>query len=105
MYKNPSCHGCLKPEFRPQVHVTHLLVFKDDARRAFRDHLSLVEDVGMVANAQGLPDVVIGDQDADIAVAQVFDDLLDVNDGNRRNTICLALQVDSYLEIKLRYEL
>ena len=43
----------------------------------------VVHDVGAVGDAQRLADVVVGDEDADAAVPQVKDDLLDVGDGDR----------------------
>ena len=48
-----------------------------------RQHAAFADDVGVVANAQGLAHVVVGDQHADVAVFQEGDDALDLNDGNR----------------------
>ena len=50
------------------------------------DHLALVKNVGIVTNTQGLTDVVVGNQHADIPRAQLFDDLLDINNGDRVDT-------------------
>ena len=58
--------------------------FGDDViRSAAGQHRALVDDVGAVANAQGFPHVVIGDQDADAAFLQEADDALDFDHGDR----------------------
>ena len=43
---------------------------------------AVADDVGSVGDAEGVVDVVVGEQDADAGVAQVEDDGLDFADGN-----------------------
>ena len=51
-------------------------------RSAPEDH-PIVNDIRPVGNPQRLPDVVVGDEDADPAGFEVKDDFLDVRDGDR----------------------
>lgn len=41
------------------------------------------DDIGAVGDRERLADAVVGDQDADAAVLQVADDLLNIGDDNR----------------------
>src|SRR3546814_15290211 len=52
-------------------------------RSPLREHAAFAEDIRPVANAQGLADVVVGDQHADAAVLEVADDALDLPDRDR----------------------
>src|SRR5690625_925701 len=45
--------------------------------------MAFADDVGAFADIEGLAYVVVGDEDADAALAQMADDLLDIMHGNR----------------------
>src|SRR5690606_14497177 len=66
----------LEPESFAEVDAAHVRVRQQLVRRALRQHLAIIEDVGAVADAQRLAHVVVGDQHPDAAVAQVADDAL-----------------------------
>src|SRR5947209_8157630 len=46
-------------------------------------YLAVGDDVGALGDAEGRLDVVVGDEDADVAILELHDDLLDVLDGDR----------------------
>ncbi len=46
----------------------------------------MIDDVGMTGNRQGIPDVVIGNENPDIAFGQTADDLPEVAHGNGIDT-------------------
>ena len=52
----------------------------------FGQYLSVVKNVGMIADAQCFPDIVVGDQYADIEIGQMLHDFLNFTDGDRVNT-------------------
>ena len=47
--------------------------------------MAVADDVGMIANAQRLAHVVVGDQNANAARLEVTNDALNLNNGNRIN--------------------
>src|SRR3990170_1952171 len=55
-------------------------------RRARAKHMTVPENIGPIRYFQGLAHVVVGDQDADAAAAEVGDDLLNVEDGEGIDT-------------------
>src|SRR5437868_5120899 len=60
----------VQPELSPQINPTDLFVRRQArGRPAFEDD-AVVDDVGAVSNAQRFTDVVIGDEDANSAIAQ-----------------------------------
>src|SRR5579863_9949103 len=73
--------GVSETERLAQVHLTNLGVGKDFFRSSRSDDGPLVDDVGAAADAKRLPDVVIGDQYADVPAGQITNDALDVRDG------------------------
>src|SRR5262245_33053023 len=73
----------LQSEILAQVHLTDLPVCKDLFRSSRRNNRAPADDVGARANSQRFSDVMVGDQNPDIACAQVADDALDVEDGDR----------------------
>src|SRR5690606_14604491 len=58
--------------------VPHQLVGKYLLGTAFGDDMAVVDDVGLVADIQGLTHVMVGDEHADALVLEVLDDLLDI---------------------------
>ena len=66
-----------------QVHPTHVGIGQQRIRSPLREHAAFIEDIRAVANAQGLADVVVGNQHSDAAVLQVAHDALDLADRNR----------------------
>ena len=69
-----------------QVHPAHFGVVHDLGGRALGQHAPVADDEGVVANAQRLAHVVVGDQHANAARLQKTDDALDLDDGNRVDT-------------------
>src|SRR4030095_2425418 len=78
----PGAHY-LHPEMLAEVHAPDIGVVDDLRRRALRQHMAVADDVGMVADAQRLAHVVIGDQHADAALLEKTDDPLDLDHGDR----------------------
>src|SRR5688572_13887121 len=73
----------LESEILAQVHLTDLLVCKDLFRSSGRNNRTAADDVGAGTNSQRFSNVMIGDQNADIACAQVPDDALDIQHRDR----------------------
>src|SRR5690606_18164326 len=75
--------GPSEAEVLAQVYLPDLAVFEDGGGFALGDDAAFGQYVGARTDAQGLAHVMVGDQHADAAVAQVLDDALDVDHGNR----------------------
>src|SRR2546422_5586570 len=73
----------LEGELLAEVDLPGDRIVGDLAGSSRDENLAVVQDVGAIRDGQRLSDVVVGDQDADPAVAQPRDDLLDVGDGDR----------------------
>ena len=73
----------LQTKLTAEVDVTNVLIIKYFFRGAGRYDLSGIEDVGMVTDSQHFADIVVGDQDPDIAIAEVLDNVLDIDDRDR----------------------
>src|SRR4051812_41382877 len=73
----------LKAEVLPEVHLADRFIVDDLLGLPEREHRALVDDVGVVADAQRLAHVVVGDEHADAALLEETDDLLDVEDRDR----------------------
>src|SRR5262245_38265658 len=78
----PSSVG-LESEVLAQVHLTDLLVCKDLVGGSRGDDGTAADDVSATANSQCFPDVIIRDQNTDIARAEVSDDALNVQHRDR----------------------
>ena len=76
-------YGHAEPEILSQVYLADPFVTEHRLRGALGDDGSVVDDVRPIADAKGVPHVVIGDQDSNPALAQVRDDLLNVQDRDR----------------------
>src|SRR5215475_3286760 len=68
----------IQPELSPQINPSDFFVGGQAGGSAALEDDAAVNDVGAVGNAQGFTDVVVGDQHADAAIAEVKDDLLDI---------------------------
>ena len=66
-----------------EVFLAHNLVFSELLGSALEEDFSFEEQVGTVGDGECLVDVMVGDEDSDVAVLQLPDDLLDVLHGNR----------------------
>ena len=69
-------------EIVAEINFPHPLVLQNLVRLALGDDSPLVDDVGPIADAQGLAHVMVGDQDSDPPLTQELDDALDIDDGN-----------------------
>ena len=70
-------------EILSQVHLPDLLIVKQCLGCAGSDKAAFVENICAAANAQCLAHIMVGDQHADAAFSQMFDDALDIDHGNR----------------------
>mmetsp|Transcript_6384 Transcript_6384/g.26028 ORF Transcript_6384/g.26028 Transcript_6384/m.26028 type:complete len:371 (+) Transcript_6384:3-1115(+) len=75
--------GSSHPEVLAEIDLAHIGIGDDLVGRAFGEHGALADDVGAVADAQGLADVVVRDQHADAARLQEADDALDLQHRDR----------------------
>ena len=66
-----------------QINLTHIGVVEDVFGSSGGDNSAVIDDVGMFANIQCIPDVVIGDEDAYAPIPQVGDDGFDIVNGYR----------------------
>src|SRR5215831_2432293 len=73
----------IQSELSPQINPSDFFVGGQAGGSAALEDDAAVDDVGAVSNAQGFAHVVVGDQHADPAVAEVKDDLLDVRHRDR----------------------
>src|SRR5580765_6789858 len=73
----------VQSELSPQIYSPHLLVAGKTRGGPAAKNRAVVNDVGAVGDAERLADVVVRDEHADAAIAQVKDDLLDVGDRDR----------------------
>ena len=76
----------LHGEVFAQIHLAHGLIVDNLACIALGKHSALADDVCTVTNAQCLADIVIGDQDTNVALNEEMNDFLNVNDGNGIDT-------------------
>src|SRR5690606_23719367 len=85
VYGRPATAG-LQAEICTQVDVTYLLVGEDGIGVALGNDVAGADDVGGVADIQRLAHIVVGNQNADAALLEVANDVLDVIDRDRVNT-------------------
>ena len=69
----------LKAEIFSQVDFANSFIVNDFLGLAEGEDRSLVDDVGMIAYAQSLAYIVIGNEHADAAILQEFDDFLNID--------------------------
>ena len=65
-----------------QVDFTDPLIVQHVLGGAGGNNVSFSNDIGLFANVQRVSNIMVGNQHADAAIAQVIDDFLDVYDRN-----------------------
>lgn len=73
----------LQAEILAEIHLADIFIINDFIGTAGRQYHAVIQDVGVVADAQRLAHVMIGNQHADVALLEEADDFLDVEHGNR----------------------
>ena len=73
----------LHPEVFAQINPAHLGVFHNFVGRTLGQHMTIADDEGVVANAQRLAHVVVGNQNANAALLEKTDNALNFDHGNR----------------------
>ncbi len=73
-----------------------MIVFEDLLRRTVGDQIALAHNIRAFTNGQRFTDVMVGDQDAKPAVAQVFNDSFDVDNRDRVNAGKRFIQKDKF---------
>ena len=68
----------LHPEVFAEIDLADGLVVDELVGRARGEHFAFVDDVGVVADRQGFADVVVGDQNADVALLEEAHDALNL---------------------------
>src|SRR5258708_36677928 len=68
----------LQPEIFAEINASYVFIIDDLVGFAESEHQSVVDDVGVVANPQCFPHVVVRDEDADAAFLEKADDFLNV---------------------------
>src|SRR5258705_10221000 len=68
----------LQPEIFAEINASYVFIIDDLVGFAESEHQSVVDDVGVVANSQRFPHVVVRDEDADAAFLEKADDFLNV---------------------------
>src|SRR6185369_9566536 len=79
----PMAPRALKPEFLAKVKAAYIRIVDDLFRTALSQDLPGIDDIGAVGQPQRFAHIVVGDQDADTAVGEVADQVLDVADRDR----------------------
>src|SRR5882762_1694278 len=68
----------LQPEIFAEINASYVFIIDDLVGFAEGEHQSVVDDVGVVANPQRFPNVMVRDEDADAAFLEKADDFLNV---------------------------
>src|SRR5258708_8255345 len=68
----------LQPEIFAEINASYVFIIDDLVGFAESEHQSVVDDVGVVANPQCFPHVVVRDEDADAAFLEKADNFLNV---------------------------
>ncbi len=76
-------HWVSESEFVAEIDFLDLLVGQDGVGIAGSDDVAAGNNVGILADVQGLTHVVVGDQNANALVPEMPDDVFDVADGYR----------------------
>lgn len=76
----------LEHEVGSEVLLAHGLVGGKFLRSALEEYATLKEEVSAVGDIQSLVDIMVGDENADIAELQLPDDMLDVLHSDRVDT-------------------
>src|SRR2546427_8900763 len=73
----------LQPEIFAEINASYVFIIDDLVGFAEGEHQAVVDDVGVVANPQRLPHVMVRDEDADAAFLQKADDFLNDEERDR----------------------
>ena len=73
----------LKAEFLAKVKAPYIRIVDDLIRAALRQDFPGIDDIGAVGETERFPHIVVGDQDADAAIGEMADQILDVADRDR----------------------
>src|SRR5437016_8414126 len=68
----------LQPEIFAEINASYVFIIDDLVGFAEGEHQAVVDDVGVVANPQRFPHVMVRDEDADAAFLEKADDFLNV---------------------------
>src|SRR6266576_1903545 len=72
-----------EPEFLAKVKAANVRVVDDLVRTAFRQNFPSIDNISAIGEAQRFPHIVVGDQDADAAIGEMADEVLNVAHRNR----------------------
>ena len=75
------CRGIV--ELFAEIDLADRLVVAQLFRNTGGEHIAVADDIGMVAGLEGLPDVVVRDQNTDVPFLQNPDDVSDFAHSNR----------------------
>ena len=70
-------------EIFAQINSPNGFIINDFIRPTSRQDTALVDDVGVIADAERFANIVVGDQHADVAFLEETNDLLDIQNGDR----------------------
>jgi len=73
----------LEAEFLAKVKTPDIRIADDLVRAAFGQNLSGIDNIGAIGEPERLADIVIGDQNADAAIGEMPNQILDIADGDR----------------------
>src|SRR5213593_1488751 len=76
VYRGMRCP--LQPEIFAEINASYVFIIDDLVGFAEGEHQAVVDDVGVVANPQRFPHVMVRDEDADTAFLEKADDFLNV---------------------------
>src|SRR3954468_7805095 len=74
-----------EPEALAEIDLTRLRARSDGLGIALFEDRPIVQDIRAIADAQRLAHIVIREQDADAALLELYDDVLDIDHGDRIN--------------------
>ena len=77
------CWPALQTEFRAKIDIPHVIVGQNGVGVPFGNDPPVADDIGTITDSQRFTDIVIGHQNANTDIAQVLNDLLDVDNRNR----------------------
>src|SRR5258708_39355356 len=76
VYRGMRCP--LQPEIFAEINASYVFIIDDLIGFAEGEHQSAVDDVGVIANSQRFPNVMVRDEDPDAAFLEKADDFLNV---------------------------
>jgi hypothetical protein len=79
-------HFASEFEFLSEIHFSYMLIFENFFRRAFRDKATVTEYIGVTADTERFPYIMVSNQYTNVALAKVSDDSLDIQHRDRIDT-------------------